>query len=95
MFKISITDTPAQRKLVVEGKLVEPWVDELRTAWRNMSRALDRRKLVIDLSSVSVISARGLQLSCSRRAKLELNLTDVCSEFDAFFLNTLAPLRTS
>jgi hypothetical protein len=59
MFRISITDTPAQRKLVVEGKLVEPWVDELRTAWRNMSRALDRRKLVIDLSSVSVISTEG------------------------------------
>jgi len=59
MFKISIIDTPAQRKLVVEGKLVEPWVDELRTAWRNMSRDLDRRKLVIDLGSVTVISPDG------------------------------------
>ena len=26
MFKISIVDTPAQRKLVVEGKLSDPWV---------------------------------------------------------------------
>ena len=32
MFKISIVDTRTQRKLVVEGKLSEPWVDELRTS---------------------------------------------------------------
>jgi anti-anti-sigma regulatory factor len=59
MFKISIVDTPAQRKLVVEGKLSEAWVDELRTAWRNASRALDGRKVVIDLSGLTVLSREG------------------------------------
>jgi hypothetical protein len=59
MFKISIVDTPSQRKLVVEGKLSEPWVDELRTTWRNASRDLDTRKLVVDLSSLTVISHEG------------------------------------
>jgi hypothetical protein len=59
MFKISIIDTPAQRKLVVEGKLSEPWVAELRTAWRNASLALDGRKLVIDLNSLTVVSREG------------------------------------
>jgi hypothetical protein len=59
MFKISIVDTPSQRKLVVEGKLSEPWVDELRTTWRNASRDLDARKLVVDLSSLTVISREG------------------------------------
>ena len=59
MFKISIIDTPAQRKLVVEGRLVEPWVDELRTTWKNASRDLDDRKVVIDLSSLTVISREG------------------------------------
>ena len=59
MFKISIIDTPSQRKLVVEGKLSEPWVDELRTTWRNAGRDLDARKLVIDLSSLTVISRAG------------------------------------
>jgi len=59
MFKISIVDTPAQRKLVVEGKLSEPWVDELRTTWRNASRDLEGRKLLIDLSNLTVISRDG------------------------------------
>lgn len=59
MFKISIVDTPAQRRLVVEGRLSEPWVDELRTTWRNTSRDLDGRKLVIDVSSLTVISREG------------------------------------
>jgi hypothetical protein len=59
MFKISIVDTRAQRKLVVEGKLSEPWVDELRITWRNANCNLDGRKVVIDLSSLTVISREG------------------------------------
>lgn len=59
MFKISIVDTLSQRKLVVEGKLSEPWLDELRTTWKNGSRDLDGRKLVIDVSSLTVISQAG------------------------------------
>jgi len=59
VFKISIIDSVAQRKLVVEGKLNEPWVGELRTTCRNASRELAGRKLVIDLSSLTVISREG------------------------------------
>lgn len=59
MFKISIIDTPSQRTLVVEGKLIEAVVDELRTSWKNTSRDLDGRKLVIDLNSLTVISREG------------------------------------
>jgi hypothetical protein len=59
MFKISIVDTRAQRKLVVEGRLSEPWIAELRTTWKNASRELDGRKLLIDLSSLTVISREG------------------------------------
>jgi len=59
MFKISIIDSRSLRKLVVEGRLSEPWVDELRTTWRNASRDLGGRKLVIDLNSLTVISREG------------------------------------
>ena len=59
MFKISIIDSRSQRTLVVEGRLSEPWVAELRTTCRNASRDLDGRKLVIDLSSLTVISREG------------------------------------
>jgi anti-anti-sigma regulatory factor len=59
MFKISIVDTRSQRKLIVEGMLVGPWVAELRKSWSNASQELSGRKLVIDLSSLTVISREG------------------------------------
>jgi hypothetical protein len=59
MFKISIVDTPSQRKLVVEGKLSNPWIDELRATWRDARADLDGRKLVIDVSALTVISREG------------------------------------
>src|SRR5712675_1453372 len=59
MFKISIIDTASRRTLVVEGKLIEAVVDELRSTWKNTSRDLDGRKLVIDLNSLTVISREG------------------------------------
>ncbi|MGA8438870.1 MAG: hypothetical protein WB762_05825 [Candidatus Sulfotelmatobacter sp.] len=76
MFKISIADTPSRRTLLVEGTLIGPWIAEFATTWRNASQDLDRRKLVIDLTSVTVISReaqdaifdlmkRGANFSCS------------------------------
>ena len=49
----------AQRRLVVEGKLSGPWVAELRTTCRNAKRDLEGRRLVIDLSSLTLISREG------------------------------------
>jgi hypothetical protein len=56
MFRISITDTPPRRTLVVEGTLIGAWVAELGTSWRNASQDLGGRKLVIDLTDVTAIS---------------------------------------
>ena len=56
MLKISITDTPSRRTLVVEGDLTGPWVAELDTTWRNTGRELEGRKLVIDLRNLTIIS---------------------------------------
>jgi anti-anti-sigma regulatory factor len=59
MFKISTVDTRSKRTLVVEGTLVGPWVSELRTTCGNARQALCGRKLVIDLSNLTVISREG------------------------------------
>jgi len=59
MFRISIIDTGSQRTLVVEGMLVGPWVAELRKRWGNASQEIGGRKLVIDLTSLTVISREG------------------------------------
>jgi hypothetical protein len=59
MFRISIADTPSRRTLLVEGTLIGAWVAELGATWRNASQDLGARKLVIDLTNVTVISPEG------------------------------------
>lgn len=56
MLRISTIDTRFQRRLILEGKLVEPWLGELRDVCRTASQTLEGRKLVIDLTDVTVIS---------------------------------------
>jgi hypothetical protein len=59
MLKISTIDTNSERRLVVEGKLVEPWLAELKRTWSGAGQGLEGRKLVIDLHNVTVISREG------------------------------------
>lgn len=59
MLKISIVDTPTQRKLVLEGKLIEPWLAELLQTWSEATQNLGGRKLVVDLRNVILISPEG------------------------------------
>jgi anti-anti-sigma regulatory factor len=59
MLKITILDTPARRRLVLEGKLVAPWAAELRKECRGAAAELRGRELVIELRNVTCISEDG------------------------------------
>ena len=59
MLRISTIDTRSERRLVVEGKLIEPWIAELKTSWGTANENLEGRKLVVDLSNATVISREG------------------------------------
>lgn len=59
MFRISTVDTKRERRLVVEGTLVQPWVPELRRSWSDAGESLDGRQLVIDLTNATLIDAEG------------------------------------
>lgn len=59
MLRISTIDTRSERRLVVEGKLIEPWVAELKLSWGTANQNLEGRKLVVDLSNATVISREG------------------------------------
>jgi hypothetical protein len=59
MFRISIVETRSRRSLVLEGKLISPWNNEVESAWRRAGEQLEGRKLVIDLTNVTVISSEG------------------------------------
>jgi hypothetical protein len=59
MLKISVIDRRTERWLVLEGKLVAPWVAELRTAWQTASGLVAGPALVVDLRNVTAISQEG------------------------------------
>jgi anti-anti-sigma regulatory factor len=62
MLKISIVEGRKQRRLVVEGKLVAPWSDELKAACERAGSGLNGRDLVIDLKDLTTISQQGENL---------------------------------
>ena len=62
MLKISILDTPSHRRLVLEGKLITPWVTELDTAFEKARADLDGRDLVIELKNLTAINQEGENL---------------------------------
>ena len=59
MLKISTTDSRNQRRLILAGKLIAPWVTELWTAGTRVKADLNGRELVIDIENVTIISQEG------------------------------------
>jgi len=59
MLKISIIDGETKRQLVLEGKLVAPWTDELKSVCQGAVKDIDHRELVIDVRGLTVISTDG------------------------------------
>lgn len=60
MLKIVTVDPgTSQAVLQLEGQLIGPWVDELR---RTCDRLLDGRAVTLDLSGVSFVERRGVEL---------------------------------
>jgi hypothetical protein len=59
MLKISIIDSRTHRRLVLEGKLVGPWADELRPACERAKSELGDRELIVDVKNLIVINQVG------------------------------------
>jgi hypothetical protein len=59
MLKISILDSQIRRRLVVEGRLVDPWAAELTSVWREAMASRDGRAVVIYLKCLTAITEDG------------------------------------
>jgi hypothetical protein len=62
VLKISITETLKERRWILHGRLVGPWVAELRTSWKKMHQRQDERGCIIDLNDVTFIDKGGERL---------------------------------
>jgi anti-anti-sigma regulatory factor len=62
MLKITTIETEAQRRLILDGGIVGPWAAELDKAWQSARDSLGARKLLVDLTGVTVISQDGTHI---------------------------------
>ena len=72
MLRISIVDSPEEQKLVLQGKLTQPWVSELEALWSRTREDLRERKCVVDLKETTSIDQEGfrvLEMMCKEGAR--------------------------
>jgi anti-anti-sigma regulatory factor len=62
MLKITITDTASEQRWTLQGRLVAPWVDELKTSWKRACRTIQGRRCIVNLDEVTFIDKSGERL---------------------------------
>lgn len=62
MLKITISETQRETRWILQGQLVEVWVDELRKSWKKRQRRPSSTRCVIDLNDVTFIDKKGERL---------------------------------
>lgn len=59
MLKITITNTATVERWTLQGRLVEPWVNELKMSWKRTRRAIRMRRRIVNLDDVTFIDKVG------------------------------------
>jgi hypothetical protein len=62
VLKITRTETPAEEKWILQGRLVGLWVGELRRSWKKTHQTDNNLKCVVDLNEVTCIDKKGEML---------------------------------
>jgi hypothetical protein len=64
MLKINFSETPAEERWILHGRLTEPWVREMRKSWKENHHTDMRRACIVDLSEVTFIDKWGERFLC-------------------------------
>ena len=62
MLRVTIFDSPREQRLVLEGRLTEPWLAELELAWKQTQTVRQGRKCVVDLTGATLIDEHGKRI---------------------------------
>jgi outer membrane protein TolC len=62
MLKISFSEIPTEEKWILDGRLTEPWVRELRTSWKRNRRTAKERACIVDLKEITFVDKSGERL---------------------------------
>src|SRR6266404_5051433 len=73
MLRITIAETLSEQRWTLEGRLVQPWIAELKSNWAKTETARRERKCVVDLTGVTFIDKDGEEVLaelCKQGAEL-------------------------
>jgi hypothetical protein len=59
MLKITITNTSREERWTLQGRLVAPWLNELKASWKKEHRTAQRRRCIVNLDEVTFIDKSG------------------------------------
>ena len=59
MLKITITNTGTVERWTLQGRLVAPWVKELKACWNKARPAMQRRRCIVNLDEITFIDKGG------------------------------------
>jgi len=59
MLKISFSEIPTEEKWILEGRLTDPWLRELRTSWKRNHRTGKERACIVDLREITFVDKSG------------------------------------
>ena len=76
MLRITTLETRFSRRLVLEGKLVSPWVAELSKEWEKIRANHNGLRMILDLKDTTAIDQEGLDVL---REMMEQGATFVCT----------------
>jgi hypothetical protein len=82
MLKITNVETAGGQRLKVEGKLAQPWVSELESAWNEARQTGRTRGIVVDLTCLTFIDPEGEAVLAAMIAEgARLIATGIYSEY--------------
>jgi hypothetical protein len=59
MLKVTMTNTATGESWTLYGRLVTPWVDELKASWKRQHCTAEKRKCIVNLDDVTFIDKSG------------------------------------
>jgi hypothetical protein len=62
VLKITTSENPTEMRWILHGRLVGPWIGELRASWNRQILNRKGRRCVLDFNDVTFIDKRGERL---------------------------------
>jgi hypothetical protein len=62
MLKITITSTDKEERWILQGRLVEPSIKDLKACWKRAHRTAQGRRRIVNLDDVTFIDRSGERL---------------------------------